>query len=85
MSLSSQNIRNIKDFQKQELPKTTKEDKEPQQVLIKVDLSPCANGCGCPRMADTRNMCSKFYNDFHKRELADNVIKRSFYGGGNIC
>ena len=26
-------------FQKQELPKTAKEDKEPQQVLMKMDLS----------------------------------------------
>ncbi|KAK7857739.1 hypothetical protein CFP56_015927 [Quercus suber] len=26
---------------------------------MKVDLSPCANGCGFLGMANTRNMCSK--------------------------
>ena len=85
MSFSSQNIRNIKDFQMPELPKTAKENKEPQQVLMKMDLSPWANGCGFLGMADTRNMCSKCYNDFLKGEIADKVIERSFYGGGNVC
>ncbi|KAK7836962.1 zinc finger a20 and an1 domain-containing stress-associated protein 2 [Quercus suber] len=26
---------------------------------MKMDLSPCANGCGFFGMVDTRNMCSK--------------------------
>ena len=40
-SVKTQNLcsKCYKDFQKQELPKTAKEDKEPQQVLMKMDLS----------------------------------------------
>ena len=74
-SVETQNLcsKCYKDFQKQELPKTAKEDKEPQQVLMKMDLSPCTNGCSFFGMADTRNMCSKCSNDSLKRELADKV------------
>ena len=39
-SVETQNLcsKCCKDFQKQELPKTAKEDKEPQQFLMKMDL-----------------------------------------------
>ena len=40
-------------------PRTATEDKEPQQIIMKMDLSPCTNSCGFFGMADTRNMCSK--------------------------